>query len=197
MKAKIFTVSNYNLQQNDSFRLEAQARLMDSVSIKLKLKESYTDTLAGFLLSATAKPADARILNPVLIPLVSAKLESGFLDTLSMQVVGKEYVSMGEMQMYYHDLRIKLLDKGLEKKKTFYNGLINFLANSFVINKNNHSRTGVIFYERIRYKSTLNYLVKIVLSGIGSSAGIKKDKRLLRRYKKEQRKRNLPHGEYD
>ncbi len=154
---------------------------MDSIGIALKLKESYKDSLAGFLLSATATRADARILNPVLIPLVSAKLESGFMDTMSMQVTGKEFVSIGEMKFYYHDLKVRILKNG----KAVKNGFINFIANNFVIKKNNQSRTGTIFFERLRNKSTLNYLVKLTLSGISSSAGIKKSKKLLRRYKKK------------
>ena len=183
MKAKLFPVNNYDLKQGDSLGLEAQAWLMDSVRLSLNLKESYMDSLAGFLLSASISPVDARILNPALIPLVSAKLESGFLDTLSMQVTGKEYVSVGEMKMYYHDLKIRLLKDGKEEGRSFIKGVLNFLANSFIIKKSNRSRIGTVFFERLRNKSTLNYLVKITLSGISSSAGIKKSKKLLRRYK--------------
>jgi hypothetical protein len=197
MKAKIYRVNNYNMQEGDSLRFEAQAYLMDSVWIGLKLRESYTDSLAGFLMSANAKPVDARVLNPILIPLASVKIESGFLDTLSMRVVGREYISMGEMQMFYHDLKIKFLNNGVEKKKTFLKGFVTFLVNNFVIKKNNRSRTGVVFFERIRNKSTLNYLVKITLSGISSSVGVKKNKKLVRKYKKELRKRNLPPIDYD
>jgi len=163
----------------------------------LKLKESYTDSLAGFLLSANMKPADVKVLNPVLIPLVSAKLESGFLDTLTMRVKGNEYVSIGEMRMYYHDLKVKLLDKGVDGKQSFFKKLASFASNSFVIKKNNHSRTGDIYFERLRNKSTMNYLVKIVFSGIGSNIGLKKSKKQLRRYKKGQSKRNLPLIKYD
>jgi hypothetical protein len=182
-KAKIFPVNNYDLRQGDSLGFETQAWLMDSVRISLNLKESYMDSLAGFLLSASINPVDARILNPALIPLVSVKLESGFLDTLSMQVTGKEYVSIGEMKMYYHDLKVRILKEGKEGKKSFIKGLLNFVANNFIIKKSNHSRPGTIFFERLRNKSTLNYLVKITLSGISSSVGIKKSKKLLRRYK--------------
>ncbi len=197
MQGKIFPIANYGIRPGDSLHLEAQGRLLDSLTITLKLKESYTDSLAGFLLSGNAKPANATIINPILIPLVSAKLESGFLDTLGMRVNGNEYVAIGEMQMYYHDLRVKILDHGIETKRTFFKSLVNFLANTFVIKKNNHSRTGDVYFERVRNKSTMNYLVKIVFSGIGSNVGLKKSKRLLRQYKKDKRKRNLPLIKYD
>jgi len=181
--AKIFPVNNYELKADDSLRIEAHALLMDSVPLSLTVKESYTDSLAGFLLSAGINHTDARILNPILIPLVSAKLVSGFLDTLSMQVTGKEYAAVGEMKMFYHDLKIRILKDGKEEEKSVLRGIMNFVANNFIIKKSNHSRTGTVFFERLRNKSTLNYLVKITLSGVSSSAGIKKSKKLLRRYK--------------
>ena len=130
-------------------------------------------------------------------PLVSVQVESGFLDTISMHVVGREYVSIGEMQMYYRNLKIKLLTNGVGKKKQFLKSFVTFLANNFIIKKDNHSRTGVIFFERVRNKSTMNYLVKITISGIASSIGAKNNKKLVRKYKKELRKRNLPPLEYD
>jgi hypothetical protein len=104
---------------------------------------------------------------------------------MSMMVTGKEYYSEGEMKMYYHDLKIKILKGGKEDKRSFMSGLINFFANAFVVKNSNRSRTGVIFFERLRNKSTLNYLVKITLSGVSSSVGINKSKKLMRRYKKK------------
>jgi hypothetical protein len=190
MNATIVAVTNQNRKGADSLLIDAEAWLMDSVKIKLYVKESYTDSLAGFLLTGSICPADARFLNPMLTPLASVEIESGFLDTLSMQVTGTEYLATGEMKMLYHDLKIKFLDTKNEKKKKF----ATFLANLFVIKKNNLSRTGVIFFERLRDKSSLNYLVKILMNGITSSIGIKTNKKLLLKYKKEQLKRNLPAG---
>jgi hypothetical protein len=197
INGKMFPLTNYSISRYDSLVLQAEGRLLDTIGIALNLKESYTDSLAGFLLSANIKPADVKVVNPILIPLVSAKLESGFLDTLTMRVKGNEYVSIGAMQMYYHDLKVKLLDKGVDGKQSLFKKLASFAANSFVIKKNNHSRTGDIYFERLRNKSTMNYLVKIVFSGIGSNVGLKKSKKQLRRYKKGRSKRNLPLIKYD
>jgi hypothetical protein len=146
---------------------------MDSVKLGLQVKESYTDSLAGFRMTGSISPANGEVLNPVLVPLASIKLESGILDTLSMHVTGTEYLATGEMQMFYHDLKIKFLDNKDEKKKK----LTSFLANLFVIKNNNRSRTGTILWERIRGKSSLNYLVKILLNGITSSIGIRNNKK--------------------
>ena len=84
------------------------------------------------------------------------------------------------------------MKNGDEKKKGILNGLINFLANSFVIKNKNTSRTGNIFFIRQRDKSAINYLIKIAMSGMASSVGAKNNKKMLRRYKNELKERNLP-----
>jgi hypothetical protein len=161
------------------------------------VKESYTDTLGGFLMTVRMKPADLTVLNPVLIPLASVKLESGFLDTLSLRAVGREYLSLGEMKMLYHDLKVRFLKNGDETKRTFLTGLISFIANSFVVKKNNTSRMGRVFFIRKRDRSAINYLIKIAMSGVAGSVGAKSNKKIMRRYRKELEKRNLPPIDFD
>jgi hypothetical protein len=114
-----------------------------------------------------------------------------------MRAIGREYLSWGEMLMYYHDLKVRLLKNGDETKKSFINGVISFLANSFVVKNKNSSRTGTVFFIRNRDRSAINYLIKIAMSGMASSAGVKKNKKMLRRYKKELEKRNLPPIDFD
>jgi hypothetical protein len=139
------------------------------------------------------KPVDMRVLNPVLPPLASARLKSGYLDTLSMRVAGNEYLAYGEMKMFYHKLKIELLKNGTQKKA----GFMSFLANSFVIKDRNTSRIGNVFFVRNRERSALNYLIKLLMSGVNSTVGIKNNRKLLREYKKELRERNLPPVDYD
>ncbi|MBC7873823.1 MAG: hypothetical protein H7Y01_07505, partial [Ferruginibacter sp.] len=104
MTVRLIALKNYNIKPDDSLSIQATGYLMDTAWIRLRVKESYTDTLGGFLMSMRVKPFDLTVLNPVLIPLASLKLESGYLDTLSLRAIGREYLSLGEMQMFYHDL---------------------------------------------------------------------------------------------
>ena len=143
------------------------------------------------------KPASATVLNPVLIPLSSVKIVKGYLDTLSMSAVGREYISLGEMKMFYHDLKIRFLIDGDETKKSFGNSLLNFFANSFVIRNKNTSRTGKVFFIRNRERSSINYLIKIALSGISSSVGAKSNRKIMRNYKNELRHLKLPPINFD
>ncbi|MEO7983486.1 MAG: hypothetical protein ABI688_05325, partial [Bacteroidota bacterium] len=192
MTIRLLNVKNYNLQPDDSLAIQANGYLMDTFWIRLRVRESYTDSLAGFKMTLRMKPGDLTLLNPALIPLSSIKLESGYLDTLSMRAIGREHLSLGEMNMSYHDLKLRFLKNGIETKKTFLSGLISFIANSFVIRKNNKSRTGNVFFIRDKNRSAINYLIKIAMSGMASSVGAKSNRKMMRRYRHELDKGNLP-----
>ena len=197
MTIRFFPVRNYDLTATDSLRIQANGYLMDSIWVRLRVRESYTDSLSGFLMTVRMKPASLLVMNPVLIPLSSVKILSGYLDTLSLRAAGSEYLSYGEMKMHYRDLKIKFLKNGSETKKSFLSSLITFVANSFVIKNKNTSRMGRVFFIRLRDRSILNYLVKTTMSGIASSVGAKGNQKILRQYKKQLRARNLPPADYD
>jgi hypothetical protein len=134
-------------------------------------------------------PADLTLLNPILANLASAELRSGKLDTMSMRVAGREYLAFGEMKMYYHDLKVRI--RKPDNRRTIITGLTTFLANTLIKNENKN-RTGLVFFVRWRDRSAINYLVKIALSGMASSVGVKRNKKQIRKYEKQIRNRNLP-----
>ena len=136
-------------------------------------------------------------LNKILPALSSIKLQSGYLDTLTMRAVGQEYLSLGEMRMYYHDLKVQFLKNGKEEKKRFLQGLMTFIANSFVIKNENKKRVGVVYFPRLRDRSFINYYIKIAMSGMASSVGAKKNKRLMKQYNKQLKVRQLPPIDFD
>jgi hypothetical protein len=197
MTIRIFPIENYDLKNSDSIRIQANGYLMDSIWIRLRIRESYTDSLSGFLMTVRMKPHDLQVLNAVFMPLSSVKLQSGYLDTITMRAIAKDNFAYGEMKMYYHDLKIKFLNKGSEIKKGFLSGLKTFVANSFIIKNKNSRRTGRVFFLRNRERSVLNYIVKITMSGIASSVGARSNQKILHKYKKELRMRNLPPFDYD
>ena len=107
---------NYDLTNTDSLHIRANGFIENKILTKLNVKESYTDSLGGFLMTVQMGPADLTVLNPVLRPLASAELRSGQLDTLVMRVVGREELAFGEIKMFYHDLKVTVLKKGDSKK---------------------------------------------------------------------------------
>lgn len=197
MTVTLLNIRNHKIKPGDSLTIRAVGYVLDTVWTRLRVKESYTDSLGGFLMTLRMKPGDLTVLNSALIPMASVKLLSGQLDTLDMRAVGREYLALGEMKMFYRDLKVQLLKDGDENKKTFMTKLVSFLANTFVIKTNNKSRIGNVFFLRNRDRSAINYLIKIAISGMTSSVGAKSNKKMMRRYKKELEKRNLPPINFD
>lgn len=190
--AQLFPVRNFNLDADDSLTLRADGYLMDSAWMRLRLKESYMDSLGTFALTLRMRPTTLSFLNPVLMPLASIKLASGYVDTVVMRAVGNEYFSIGTMQLYYDSLKIQFLAKGSETKKSFLSGLITFAANNFVIRTKNDRRTGIVYFLRNRDRGLFNFLIKTALSGIASSVGARRNKTYYRQYKRQQKLYKLP-----
>lgn len=183
LNARIAAVRNYDHNPGDSLRIIARAYLMDSIDLNITVNESYTDSLAGFVMTVSVPAADPMQLNSILLPLASVQLQSGTVDSLKMRVIGRDDYAEGEMMLHYHDLKVKVVSnkpgEKVEKK-----GFLTFLANTFLIRKSNKSRVGTVFFERMKERSSLQYMVKIALSGIVHSIGAKNNKKKLRRYKK-------------
>lgn len=192
LTATLLNVKNYDYSGTDSLTIKATGYVMDSIWTKLQVKESYTDSLGGFLMTLRMKPGDITVLNPAIIPLASVKILSGRFDTLNMRAIGREYLALGKMAMFYDGLKIELLINGIIGKKNFFSRFKNFAANTFVVRNNNKSRVGNVFFIRNRDKSAINYLIKIALSGMASSVGAKSNKKMIRKYKQELEKRKLP-----
>jgi hypothetical protein len=97
----------------------------------------------------------------------------------------------------YHDLKIQLINTNDPRKKKFLTGLLNFIANTFVVKNKNQKNTGKVFFVRDRERSSINYLIKMVMSGVTSNIGARGTRKMIRQYKKELRQRNLPPFDYD
>jgi len=192
MDALARNVKNIDLNLDDSLYIRASTRFMDSANVRLRVRESYGDTLAGFVLTTQVSPFNTDILNKALVPMVSVDFKSGFVDTLYMRAIGREYLSLGSMKFIYHDLKVEFLDKTDTSRHTLKNQLLKFAANTFVIRPNNRDRTGKVYYERDRNRAVFQYWVKMILSGVTTSVGAKSNKKQIKKYMKELNQKKLP-----
>ncbi len=174
-------LKNRLYQPADSLGIIATGFVFDSIWTSLRLKQSYSDSLGRFLLNGRLKAKDITFLNSITIPLAAVKIRSGNIDTITMSVAGHEYVALGKMKMLYDNLKIDVLKEETGKRKK----IATMLANTFLINTKNKGDIGEVFYIRQRDKSAINYLVRITLSGISGSIGLKSYKKMIRKYRKE------------
>jgi len=192
VEGMVRNIKNIEMKNNDMLYIRANSRFMDSANVVLRVRESYNDTLGGFLMTTQVSPFHTSILNPVLIPLAAVEFQSGYVDTLMMRAIGREYLSLGSMKFLYHDLRVTFLDKEDTSRHSAKTAILKFFANEFVIRTNNTKRIGTVFYERDRNRSVIQYWVKMILSGASTSTGVKSSKRQLRKYYRELNIKNLP-----
>jgi hypothetical protein len=192
ISGNLSNIKNRNLEEDDSLSLSLNAFLMDSALINLRVKESYADSLSGFLMSLRMRPTTLSFLNPVLAPLTNVVIRSGTIDSLQLRAIGNENLSLGEMNMFYRNLRIRLVKDGNKDSSSFLRNVASFLANTFVIRKNNNGRTGIVYFERLRDRSFFNYIVKMTFSGMATSIGVKSNKKYLKQYKSKLKEQNLP-----
>ena len=190
-EARLTNFRTMDFKDNDSLDLTMRSAMLDTAEIRLRFRESYTDSLNGFLMSLQIGRFSLPALNTVLEPIASARIRSGFLDTLTMKAVGREYIAWGKMQMYYRDLKVQFLNKEDYEKKTIFTRLVNFAANA-IVRKGNRKKTGTVYTERKREKGFVNYWMRIALSGMLTNAGIRGTNKQERKYHKEIRERQLP-----
>lgn len=190
--ALIQNFKTFDIKPTDSLRLYVTSWAMDTIFLKLRFNESYMDTLNGFLFGVRLSPFNMTALNPILQPLVSAKINRGWMDTLTLTAIGREYIAYGKMKMYYSNLKATYLKNGNEEVKTFKTKLITFFANNLVLRHNNQKGFGQVYAERMRDKSLFNYWLKILISGAISNTGVKTNKKLEKKYHQSIKKKKLP-----
>ena len=128
---------------------------------------------------------DLSVLNPFLLPAVNIKIDRGVLDSMHFKVIGRDDVALGEMNLHYHDLKVKFIKDGDPDHSTFVQKILSFAANTFVLKNKNSSRKGVMYAKHEIKSSFVNYIVKMTLSGLSTSVGFKKNRKMMKEYNKE------------
>jgi hypothetical protein len=192
LNAALTNIRNRNHRETDSLSLTLNAFLLDSAELNLQVRESYVDSLAGFLMTLRVKPTTLTFLNPVLAPLSNIIIKSGTIDSLQLRAIGQENLSLGEMNMFYRDLHIRLVKDGDPARSSFADRVASSLLNAFVIRTHNDGRPGIVYFERLRDRSFFNYIIKMTFSGMATSIGVRNNKKYIRSYVRALKERSLP-----
>jgi hypothetical protein len=191
VQVRLRNIKNHQIGPLDSLYLRATTSFLDTAFVGIRFNQSYTDTLSAFLLQIRVGRLSLPALNPVIGPMASAKVLRGYLDTLELKAIGREYLAHGKMKMLYKDLKVEFLNKNDQTRKTLVTKAISFAAN-LLVRRNNLKTTGSVFTERNRERSFINYWIKIVLSGSLTNAGIRSNSKQEKKYRKALKKDNVP-----
>lgn len=169
-------------KENDSLKISAAVNLFDNHIDRFVYHESYADSLSGFTAWYNMSPGNLARFSEFSKPLAAVDIVKGTADTVFAHWKGNQYLAYGKMNFYYHGLRIKVYNKKNLSKQGLVPSVETFFANMILPGK--RRKTSVMYFVRDREKFVFNYWIKTQVSGILSTFGIKKGKKLERAYKK-------------
>jgi hypothetical protein len=181
----VTNIRNFDIQKDDSIRVDLTSKLMSRGQLRFQFRESYEDSIQGFLMSVRMGGMEMQELNRLMIPLNNVRVDRGVIRDVSMRVKGNEYFAYGSMDMNYENLKVSVLNVQNKKK-----GIVSWLANILVRGKN--SKTGIIYTERLTDKSVFNFWSKISLNGLMTNLGVRKNGKQVRKFYRSLEKYELP-----
>jgi len=156
-------ISKKKMVVNADFSLYDKGHIHTKLTFPLKANTFYySGHLSKMSLSA---------FNPFTIPVASLKIKSGETSKLDFQGSANNTFSSGDMDFYYHDLKVSLLKKPKKSGKAQEYKIVNYIANRMLIPNENPDKKGRFYhasidFERDKNKGFFNYLVKSILSGL-------------------------------
>jgi len=124
-------------------------------------------------------------------PLTAIAITAGRADTLYARLSGNKYASVGQMNFYYHGLKVRLLNKEDSLKRSVLLSLETLLANGLI--RGSNQNPAQMFFVRDREKFVFNYWVKTLFSGFVTSTGVKRNSKYQKMYNEAEEKYSLPH----
>ena len=171
------------IKANHLLNVQAYAKIQDAGLLKAQLDFDLVHPGYPFFIEAELGRMDLRKLNTLTEPIASVRIKKGRMRRMNFQALANEDFAYGNMDFMYRGLNIQMLSKKDHEHHGVGLAVESFLANRLILRKNNDypfpHRQGKLFVERDETRSIFNYLAKISLNGILSSAGIKSNRKAL------------------
>lgn len=180
MSAVITNVTNDSVQikTNPLCRVSATATFMNQAPFSASLAFDLAHYKKGnFSLTAAIGAMEGSALNSITVPMALLKVNNVQVRGLEASVKGDNNQASGTVNLMYDNLQITALKKGGDTARK--RGLLNFIANHFLIKKSNPLngmpvRIGHAVYKRDPQKSFFNLVWKTILSGAAKIVGFNK-----------------------
>jgi hypothetical protein len=185
-------ILNFSTDKNekDSLSINIESFIFDGPIRRFSYRESYADSLSGFVAENHLSAFDMVHLSKLSHPLAGAFIVRGEVDTLFAKWTGNKYAALGTMNFHYKNLKIKLMDKGDISKHGLMSSVKTFIAN--LILPNQQKKPYLIYFRRDREKFIFNYWIKTQTSGFLSTLGVKSNRKYRKQYEEDKVKFSLP-----
>ena len=158
--------------------LKAEAYLQGTGKLQATINFVFGDPMNRFTIpSALLTSFELPRVNTMLSKLLPAEFESGHVSKMIVHGIQfNDNYSKGSLTLYYQNLSFKILDEKHTAWSGIKSGVINWIAGDILIPKSNPGpkgklRTGMIYFERDKHKSIINFIWKSTLSGLKSNMG--------------------------
>ena len=132
-------VSNFRDRNKKPVTVNASALFMHRVPLQVRFSFDMKNYKAGEF-TATVSSSGAfggETINSFAMPLGLVKIEKGTMQNLQANIKGNELGAGGEVVMQYKDLKLTLLEKDQGETALDKKGFTTFIANAFVLKKDN------------------------------------------------------------
>lgn len=170
------TISNITnvpamIKLHPALTLNATSKFLDKGSLSTHWSLSLNSNKGIFHIDGKLDKMSALSLNPVTEPLALASIKQGSIDKVKFKMDGDNYKASANVLFLYHDLKLDVLKKEEDKKELKKKGLVSFLANALVKNKNaNTENSENVTYERVMTRSFFNLVWKTIFTGAKKTA---------------------------
>lgn len=166
-----------SLARNHFAVADLNALMIKAARLDIIIKFNLLAKNGAFSFKGHIGKLDMVKLNPLAQPLGMVEIETGQIQKIDFDVQANEKGSDGTMQLYYNQLKVKLLKEGENGKPVQKKGFLSFLANTLIIkdenpSKNGDLRTAKIHFERPPGASFFNLLWKSVFVGMRETIGL-------------------------
>jgi hypothetical protein len=175
IESAFYNVTNNTVQKRQKPYLICYStnRMMGVAVTRLKYKFNLASKNGAFDMFMRMGRMDAKAANPLAAPLGLMAVKSGTIDRMNMYVKANEQTAKGNIDLYYHDLKINLLKRDDQADTLKKRGLLSFLTNAFMPNdnpkKNGKFRKGPINVIHDRRTSFFGLLWKCTQDGMSSA----------------------------
>lgn len=172
VNATISNLSNADSLINGKTTMEVSTKLMNESTLKAEFVFPNNRYPEKYQVTGSLQPVKMNTFNPMVMPVAFMQFKSGSTKTLNFDFIYDDDLSSGEVIFEYENLKVVLLNK-----KNNAQAIKSFLANTFVVKKNQLQndksfKKGTISFERDKKKSVFNYWWKSLLSGLKDSANL-------------------------
>ena len=162
------------LQRNNILAIDAQTELYGEALLDARFRFDMTSPHYFHTVKGSLQPMELNAINNMLEKSAPMKIEEGNLQHFEFELELNAQNSDGKLFMRYDNLKIAVLNfDGNQRQKA---RLASFWANKMILNssypKGDESEPVVIYYERDKKRSIINFWWKSLYSGVKEALGI-------------------------